>query len=185
MIIPALPPPHSKLIEQGPFAKPVAQVYASIFPSGTNLVNAVLYSNEQGGQLNKMDVDWIDFHYKKTKKANTNCISAQFLRRTIYTNIKKCDISNEKNRKQIPHWRKEGPTCFFIRSLFPVHKLSGGSAKAHKIAALPRANLELIEVKSQEKKEEKKHNSTLFYSLLFIFLLLFWRSLITQQRAPK
>lgn len=93
MIIPALIqhllPPHPKLTAQGPFAKPVSQVCDSIFPSGTNLVNAVLYSNEQGGQLNKMDVDWIDFHYKKQTNKNTNCISAQFLRRAIYTDIKK------------------------------------------------------------------------------------------------
>lgn len=65
---------------------------------------------------------------------------------------------------------KEGPTCFFIRSLFPVHKLSGGSAKAHKIAALPRANLELIEVKSQGKKEEKNITPLSFAAESFIFL---------------
>lgn len=77
--------PHPKLTAQGPFAKPVSQVCDSIFPSQTNLVNAVLYSNEQGGQLNKMDVDWIDFHYKKQKKTKHKLhLSTVFTTRYLY-----------------------------------------------------------------------------------------------------
>lgn len=70
-------------------------------------------------------------------------------------------------KKTYSSLKESGTHVFFsISRLFPVHKHSGGSVKAHKIAALPRASLELIEAKRKPKKN-KSHNSTLFCSVAF------------------